>query len=105
MKVLVKDELHDAEHEPIVLVLTPEDKVNIARLPPHIERMLVFPAGTLTEEQSRELLERAVPSMSAAPVGTSLEPRPVLVCTCKWVGPGTYEIDGDCPVHGERRAR
>jgi hypothetical protein len=46
MKVKIGDKIHDAEEEPILVILTESDKQNIANLPPNAPGYLVFPESS-----------------------------------------------------------
>jgi hypothetical protein len=64
MKVKIGNKIHDAEEEPILVILTESDKHNIANLPANAPGYLVFPEGT-DEDQ---LTTWAREGMSAAGV-------------------------------------
>ncbi len=45
MKVKIGDQIHDAEKEPILLILTEKDKQNISRMSVQATRFCAFPEG------------------------------------------------------------
>ncbi len=65
MKVKIGDVTHDCEKEPIMLILEPIDRVNIASMPPHATKYCAFPAG-LSETQVRSFMGIA-PALPSEP--------------------------------------
>ena len=43
MKVKIGDNIYDAEKEPIMLILTPQDKLNISNMLPETTKLCTFP--------------------------------------------------------------
>jgi hypothetical protein len=50
MKVKVGDTIHNAEDEPIMVILTDQDKKNITNMAPEATRYCCFPSDFSTEE-------------------------------------------------------
>jgi len=55
MKVKIDGEVYDAESEPIMLILSDEDKKNIANMLSHCTKYCAFPKG-MTEEEIKEFM-------------------------------------------------
>jgi hypothetical protein len=49
MKVKIGDKIYDAENEPILVILTEQDKENIKNMLPSATKYCVFPDGMDTE--------------------------------------------------------
>lgn len=45
MKVKIGDAVYDSEEEPIMLILSPEERLHIHALPPHARQFVRFPDG------------------------------------------------------------
>lgn len=45
MKVKIGDTIYDSEQEPILLILTPQERLDIIGLPPSVYRYVVAPEG------------------------------------------------------------
>lgn len=50
MKVKIGDEVYDAEKIPIMLILTDQDKRNIAAMSPDAQKFCVYPEGLDQDE-------------------------------------------------------
>ncbi len=46
MKVKVGDTVYDSKEEPILLILSPVDRLNIIAMPPNISKLVSFPDGS-----------------------------------------------------------
>jgi hypothetical protein len=65
MKVWVAGAVHEAEAEPIILLLTDQDKVNIAAMPADAHRYMAYPARQLTHDQALALIRSVEPAVLA----------------------------------------
>jgi hypothetical protein len=46
MKVKIGDKIYDGANEPVMVILTPEDKKNIANMAEHATKYCMYPDGT-----------------------------------------------------------
>lgn len=56
MKVKIGDKIYDPDQEPILLILTEEDKKNIAEMDPGANKFLMFP-DNMTDEEAEKFLK------------------------------------------------
>jgi len=54
MKVKIGDKIHDSSEEPIMVILTDQDKKNIKRMCPKCSHYCVYPQDKLTEEEAKK---------------------------------------------------
>lgn len=54
MKVKVGDKVFDYREQPIMIILTDQDKENIANMPPDAYRYCLYPTEHCTEEEILE---------------------------------------------------
>ena len=57
MKVKVGDKIFDGRDEPIMVILTEQDRKNIATMKPDMTRYAVFPTEKMTSEEMIEWME------------------------------------------------
>ena len=70
MKVKIGDKIYDGENEPVMVILTDEDKKNIAGMASAHDRYCVFPDGLMGEEELVNFMD--LPRKQAASVGYDL---------------------------------
>ncbi len=54
MKVKICDKIYDSENQPVMVILTAQDKINIANMHPHCTKYACFQNSNMTPEQMQE---------------------------------------------------
>lgn len=86
MKVKVGDKIYDEKFEPVMVILSPQDKLNIASLPEGATRYCAYPEGKHTDEEIKKWIREGDTSDGKARYtqivpdsgNKGLEPGPVL---------------------------
>ncbi len=57
MKVKINDEIYDGEKESVMVILSDQDKKNIANMLPHCDRYCVYPTDKYKDEEILEWMD------------------------------------------------
>lgn len=57
MKVKVGNKIFDGNKEPVMVILSDEDKQNIANMAPKANKYLCYPENGMTEEEAKEFMK------------------------------------------------
>lgn len=61
MKVKIGDKFYDAEEQPVMIIMTPDDKFNLAHMASEATMYAVFPDGWGTQqEQEKWMMDNGI---------------------------------------------
>lgn len=76
MRVWVAGQWHDPKAEPIILVVTDQDKRNIGRMPSDAHRYMAYPVTQMTEAEAVALVRSVDPPAPSSELQVEPEPEP-----------------------------
>ena len=58
MKVKVGDKVYDGNKEPVMVILTEQDKINIANMLPEATRYCMYPTTNISQEEIKKWMKK-----------------------------------------------